>query len=74
LCCPLVHIPFSSSTKGACQSLYLTRYQGGSRSAALPLVAERIVCAVMAAQTASPASVRIDSKCPAAPVDSQASK
>jgi hypothetical protein len=36
---------------------------------AILLVADRIVCAVVAAPTATPASVRIDSRCPAPQVD-----
>jgi hypothetical protein len=59
---------FGGSTEGACQSESLrpTRHQGGTSRVALPMVAERIMCAVVAAPTATPASVRIDSRCPAA--------
>jgi hypothetical protein len=38
----------------------------------LLLVMKRIVCAAVAALTATPASVRIDSRCPAPPVDYRA--
>jgi hypothetical protein len=69
LCSPVVHVPFGGSTEGAHQSLCPARHQGGSSSMAILLVAERIVCAVEAAPTATPASVRIESRCPAPPVD-----
>ncbi len=68
LCSQMVHVPFGGRTEGASQSLCLARHQGGSSSVAILLVAERIVCAVVAAPTATPASVRIDSRCPAPPV------
>ncbi len=69
MCSQMVHVPFGCRTKGTRQSLCLTRHQGGSSSVAILLVEERIVCSVMAAPTATPASVRIDSRCPAPPVD-----
>lgn len=72
LCGPIVHVPFGGSTEGARQSLCPERHQGGSSSVAMLLVAERIVCAVVAAPTATPASVRVDSRCPAPPVDCRA--
>jgi hypothetical protein len=72
LCCPVVHVPFDSSTKGARQSLCPTRHQGGPSRLAILLVEERVVCVVMAAPTATPVSVRIDSRCPAPPVDNWA--
>jgi hypothetical protein len=70
----IVHVPFCSSTEGARQSLCLVRHQGGSssvESVEILLLVERIMCAVVAAPTATPASVRIDSRCPAPPVDYQ---
>ena len=73
LCGPVVHVPLGGSTEGACQPLCPARQQGGSSSVALPLVVKRIVCAAVAAPTATPASVRIDGRCPAPPVDYQAS-
>jgi hypothetical protein len=72
LCSPMVHVPFGGSTEGARQSLCLARYQGGSSRVTMLLVAERIVCAVVAAPTATPGSVRIDRRCPAPPVDYRA--
>ncbi len=67
----VVHAPLGGSTEGACQVLCPARQQGGSNSVALPLVVKRIVCAAVAASapTATPASVRIDSRCPAPQVD-----
>ena len=75
LCGPVVHVPLGGSTEGACQPLCPARQQGGSSSVALrlPLVVKRIVCAAVAAPTATPASVRIDGRRPAPPVDYQAS-
>jgi hypothetical protein len=69
LCCPYGPRPPRCSTEGACQSLFQRRHQGGSSSVALSLVVESIVCAVVAAPMGSPASVSIDSRCPAPPVD-----
>ena len=43
-----------------------------ARVAARPLVVKRIVCAAVAVPAATPASVRIDSRCPAPPVDYRA--
>ncbi len=62
MCSPMLHLPFGGRTEGALKSL-------GSRSVATLLVAERIVCAVMATPTATPASVKMDSRFPAPPVD-----
>jgi hypothetical protein len=53
------------------QSLGPARHQGGSSSVALLLVAERIVCAVVAAPTATPASVVIGGRCLAPPEESE---
>ncbi len=72
LCSPMVHDPFCRSTEGARQSLCPARHQGGSSSVAILLVAERIVSAVVAGPTATPVSVRIDSRCPAPQVDYRA--
>jgi hypothetical protein len=57
VCSPPVHVPFDGSTERARQALRQVRQQGGSGSVAqlLSLVAERIVCAVVAAATAAPA-------------------
>ena len=44
----------------------------GSSSVSILLVVKRIVCTAVAAPTATPASVRIDSRCPAPPVDYRA--
>jgi hypothetical protein len=41
---------------------------------AIMLVVKRIVCAAVAAPTATPASVMIDSRCPAPQVDHRAGK
>ncbi len=71
----MVHVPFGGSTEGARQSLCLARNQGGSSSVAILLVVKsEIVCAVVAAPTATPVSVRIDSRCPAPPVGYRAGK
>ena len=72
LCSPIVHVPFGGSTEGARRSLCQASHQGGSSSVSILLVAERIVCAIVAAPTATPASVRVDNKCPALPVDCRA--
>jgi hypothetical protein len=72
LSCQMVHVPFFGSTKGARQSLCPERHQGGSSRVAILLVAEKIVCAIVAALTATPVSVRIDHRCPAPLVDYQA--
>jgi hypothetical protein len=56
LCGPMVHVPFGGGTEGARQSLCPARHQGGSSRLAILLVAERIVCAVVAAPTATPMS------------------
>jgi hypothetical protein len=72
LCSQMVHIPSGGSTEGARQSLCQARHQGCSSRVAILLVEERIVCAIVAAQTATPVSVRIDSRCPAPLVDYQA--
>ena len=72
MCGPMVHVPFGGSTEGASQSSCPARHQGDSSSVAVLLVAERIVCAVVAAPTATPASVRVDARCPAPPVDYRA--
>ncbi len=73
MCCPMVHVPFSGSTEGSRQSLCPARHQGGSSrvTVAILLVVERVVCAVVAAQTATPVSVRIDCRCPAPTVDNR---
>jgi hypothetical protein len=72
LCSPMVHVPIGGSTEGARQSLCPARYEDGSSSVTILLVAERIVFAVMAAPTATPASVRIDSRYSALPVEYRA--
>jgi hypothetical protein len=72
LCCPIGHVPPGGSTEGACQVLRPARQQGGSSSVAILVVVKWIVCAAAAAPTATPASVRIDSRCPAPPVDYRA--
>ncbi len=72
MCGPIGLVPLGGSTEGACQVLCLARQQGGSSSVAILLVVKRIVCAAIAAPTATPASVRIDSRCPAPPVDYRA--
>ncbi len=72
LCCPVVHVPLGGSTEGACQVLCPARQQGGSSSVAILLVVKWIVCAAIAAPTSTPASVRIDSRCPAPPVEYRA--
>ncbi len=72
MCSSTVHVPFSGSTEGARLSVCLARQQGGSSRVALLLVAEKMVRAVVAAPTAAPASVMIDGRCPAPPVDYRA--
>ncbi len=77
-CSPMVLVPFCCSTKGLARGhaspckLCQVRHQGCSSSVAILLVEERIVCAIVAAQTATPVSVRIDSRCPAPLVDNRA--
>jgi hypothetical protein len=69
---PIGHVPLCGSTEGACRVLRPARLRGGSSSVAIVLVVKRIVCAAVAPPTAAPASVRIDSSCPAPPVDYRA--
>jgi hypothetical protein len=64
LCSPTVHVPFGGSAEGARQSVCQARQQG---SVALLLVAETIIYAVVAAPTAAPSSVMIDSRYPSPP-------
>ncbi len=54
LCGPMIHAPLGGSTKGGRQTfkLFPAIQQGGSSSVALPLLVERIVCAVIEAPTA----------------------
>ncbi len=74
MCGQIGHVPLGGSTEGACQVLRPARQQGGSSSVAILrlLVVKRIVCAAVATPTATPASVRIDSRFPTLQVDYRA--
>ncbi len=68
-CSLTVHVPSSYSNKGEHQALCPVRQQCGSSSMAQLPVVERIMCAVVKAPTAVPASVMIDCRYPRTLVD-----
>ena len=68
-CSPIVHVLLGGNTEEARQSQRPAGRQEGSSSVAMLLVAERVVCSIVAAPMASPAPLTAGSRYPSRPVD-----
>ena len=69
LCSPIAHVLLGGNTEEARQSRRPVCRREGSSSVTMLLVAERVVCPIVAAPMASPAPVMKGSRCPSLPVD-----